>query len=62
MLPRPAWVATKHNMLLVPRSHKEIEIKFMASGLPLENLRPIRVVLVVLDPKKDDSYPQLNYG
>jgi len=24
-------------MLLVPRSHKEIEIKFMASGLPLEN-------------------------
>ena len=30
-------VATKHNMLLVPRSHKEIEIKFMASGLPLEN-------------------------
>ena len=34
----------------------------MASGLPLENLRPIRVVLVVLDPEKDDSYPQLNYG
>ena len=36
-----------HNMLLVPCSHKEIEIKLMASGSPLENLRPIPVVLVV---------------